>query len=355
MPSAEVSGQHVRRSDGLLRKADCKILIHPFLFVHPMALLKSVILLALVAFNLFTVGHGWRLDKASCDKHPIKDRLLKALPKALELVNDAIESNKANEEETVTIRKMLFPDLPFFKVKEVQGALEKIQKAMTTNSGREAGVKDMRDPIIFCDQSRWEKVPSAKPGEPDAYRNKVTKKFDPNPNGLLARCMNEKSMTGYSSRFEGEDAEDSQDFIQLCPWWLKWLEKDDFQKDINKWDDKKWAEWNMPEYDFKQGEEGYVDSVYAFERTLIHEFSHTANGGRTVDLKGPDGTQQYGWLKCADPPRGFDMWTNADTLALFCVASNLANHKMQRPLQNGNLERMCPGKGKKYHAKCEVM
>lgn len=86
--------------------------------------------------------------------------------------------------------------------------------------------------------------------------------------------MNEKKITGYSSRFEGEDSANSQDFIQLCPWWLKLMERDDVQKDLSKWDDAKWAKMNLDHYDFKPTQETWLDTIYTFERTLIHEVYH---------------------------------------------------------------------------------
>ncbi|PKY00412.1 hypothetical protein P168DRAFT_67899 [Aspergillus campestris IBT 28561] len=270
------------------------------------------------------------------------------------MVDNAVKMLDKNDDETFKLRDMLFPKLAFHKLNKPREALQTVSDAMVLNSGRDAGVKDMRDPIIFCDLDRWEKVGSAKRGEPQAYRNKLTQKFDDNADGMLTKCMHKKEVAAYSSRFEGEGSENSQDFIQLCPWWLEWVEGDELQKDLNKWTDAEWANMRLPPQASKPGKETWLDAILTFERNLIHEFSHTSNGGKTDDMKGPDGSMLYGWKQCVNTPV-LDKFKNADSLGLFCVATDLVDKKMQRPLKDGNLERMCPGKGKTYENKCAVM
>lgn len=81
-----------------------------------------------------------------------------------------------NDDETYSIRDMLFPKLPFKELGKPRGwfvplitislstnysiivleALQKVSKSMTLNSGRDAGVKDMRDPVSpTCPKSTY--------------------------------------------------------------------------------------------------------------------------------------------------------------------------------------------------------
>ncbi|KAH8429012.1 uncharacterized protein LDX57_006683 [Aspergillus melleus] len=208
----------------------------------------------------------------------------------------------------------------------------------------DANKDDKRSPVIYCNFDRWNEIPGTKAGEvfwKDKYSTDVFRDSQ-----VIQKCKDGRAkafLVGWNS-VQGARPE-SQDFIQLCPWWVEKSLSDNYRQ-LEQIPDKKIKQIPIGPPDNGQP---WMDLIMAFEVTLMHEFSHSHDGAMTTDRGG------YGWkniIMTKDNPLA-PPYSNADNLAYFNLGVNLIMKKGQAVTIDGNLKQICT-KENKSSSKCST-
>ncbi|KAK4503189.1 hypothetical protein PRZ48_006617 [Zasmidium cellare] len=191
------------------------------------------------------------------------------------------------------------------------------------------GIKSMRnenaDPgnnpdevVIYCDMERLEE-------RDDGWYDTVTGiALEDPPDHELQECRDKKDRTlMYTWVPENEDQQPiGPGQVTICPWFLQYSRQLKYKtfKDISSKYLK--ALFQIPLSTTKLGPFEPIDTVNLLDKVLLHEFTHTVAGGRTLDVNWPDNEmfgKAYGWSSCKELAKSGQVGAdyNADTLALF--------------------------------------
>ncbi|PGG99510.1 hypothetical protein AJ79_08512 [Helicocarpus griseus UAMH5409] len=285
---------------------------------------------------------GWILDD-SCktSKDPRKENLIAQMAdSAFEMANlahDELEKQLSGKQKDVDIQNalkwMFLPDnkgpkdivLPEFdKLRSTLQNVTELSKRLPDTTSR---WKNPNVVIIYCTLDRFKK---RKNGD---WSDKAAKLVIPDADYQACFPQTPNAKKGVAWTNVQYNHPEHASHLQLCPWWVDLIME---AKYVTFKDLPKKALLGPAEWERKMKQAGWngvpIDTVGLFDRTFLHELTHTRYAGETFD-------NAYKWKPCRDLAKkdipGIDEKSaqrNADSIAFAGLAIRLNKYR-QRPLR----------------------
>ncbi|KAF2494343.1 hypothetical protein BU16DRAFT_563267 [Lophium mytilinum] len=305
--------------------------------------LHTRILFALANCSLSIAAGLWSLD-SSCEKW--SDQIKVGVHEALDLATNAwqVMEDHANEDQVKAMSKLLLTNRAGDNYESNFNAAKATfanLKAITREPGNFAARSDMRNTIFYCDDARFDKAYLGGPDWRETIRDflvlekntatlkncydigqkktdltKMTTKVPKHFDEAGWRAALQKDRTTKRAGFEA--ATDYSCSIDVCPWFIEKFAAQGFPKI-----DKDRIEWALELQNtgaelppntgaLKNYPKRYFDFMKTFTSTVLHELTHTTQGGELVDYSQP---LCYDWDCCVSIKQP----TNSDTISILAM------------------------------------